>query len=95
MTDDAKTLVNLSQFHNRAELQHSVIVTRYAPRVVVEQAAEDTWMTLGLLATADQNLLFISDDVIHVGNTPDGVEVLYRVVGWDAERKALKLRREQ
>lgn len=72
----------------------SIIFTAYAMSTVVESAPEETRVSLDLIGARDPQLLFVRGDKIFVGNDRAGNEVVYRVVGWDAEETALIVRRE-
>lgn len=77
------------------EIPPHLVVTAYAMSTVVEHAPEETLFSLGVVASADPRLVFVRDDKIFVGNDRAGDEVVYRVVGWDAEQKALKVVRDR
>jgi hypothetical protein len=68
-------------------------VTRFAPRAVVEHAPAQSLVSLGLIAGADQQMLFISGDRLYLGNDRHGREVVYRITGWSTERVALLVER--
>lgn len=60
--------------------------------VEVLEAADEAFISLSLIAKPDRGIL-VEDDVITVGSWGAGV-ASYRVIGWDAERRALLCRRE-
>lgn len=74
-----------------------IIVTAYAPEVVVEHAPDDTMISLELLASGGgiHGGIYVSGDRIHLGSDRDEVEVVYRITGWDAAAKALIVTRDR
>jgi hypothetical protein len=70
-----------------------VVLTSYPALVVVEHAPDETMVSLELLAASGD--LFVSRDMIYLGNERNGDEVAYRVTGWDPQQAALTLRRER
>lgn len=61
--------------------------------MVVEDAPALSRISLELIQGSDSRLLFIRGDRLYFGNDLDGVEVVYRVTGWDPP--ALVIEREQ
>lgn len=75
------------------EIPPDLVLTVYAASTVVESAPEEARISLGVLAASDPRGLYVNGDKIFVGDDRAGNEVVYRVVGWDAEQVALIVRR--
>jgi hypothetical protein len=70
-----------------------IVFTRHPVRVTVENAPRWSLIALEFLVAADKDLVHATEDRLHFGRTPDGRQVVYRVVGWDAEGLALIVER--
>lgn len=68
-------------------------VIRVEPRLIVTAAPDRALITLEVLAYSSPDRLFVSGDTLYLGSDRDRCEVSYRVVGWDAEAKALIVER--
>jgi hypothetical protein len=71
-----------------------LIVRQVEPKFIVEQAPDRTLMSLSVIQAADERALFIAGGhTVYVGYDAGGPEIVYQVVGWDAEQRALILER--
>lgn len=64
----------------------SDIVCTRVSAVRVDEAPEEALISLSLLDGAVLDIV-VYDDKVNIGN-----QVLYQVVGWDAEKRALKVK---
>ena len=78
-------------------VSNEVVITRYPAVAVVVGSPDELAISLDLVATAGDPLstLFVHNDRIYLGNDPEGNEVVYRIVGWDPEQKALRAVRQR
>lgn len=70
-----------------------IVITRYAPSAVVEETPDESFVSLGLIQSTDPWHLTVSGDRLYLGTDRAGAEVVYQVVGWDAEQQSLRVRR--
>jgi len=72
-----------------------VVLTRVAPKVIVEEYPDHARISIAAIQASDPSLLFISGDRLYLGNTREDVEVIYQITGWEVETWALTARRVQ
>lgn len=89
MIDDGETVVATTY-----EVGKSVLLTRIAPRVIVDSAPARSQIRLDVLQQSDSSLLWISGSALHFGNDRQRREVIYRVTGWDPLSCTLLIERE-
>jgi hypothetical protein len=72
-----------------------VVLSRVAAKVTVQQAPDQSRISLEVIQHSDPELLLIRQGRLWLGDDTAGNEVVYRVTGWDADTGALVIDRER